>query len=575
MKQLQKNIIFLAFMATLAVTGSLFVGCGGDDNNLLLAEVGPDKIQAINLNEIFERQTQPFDSFEDELTFRRSILDSLIVQQLLIQEAYRLGLDASEEVNRLVLNNKNEFLLDVLYLREIEDHISFDEQEVRALYDSLEYKVMSSHILFEDEETALIIFDSLNSGADFGEMAINHSIDPLVKQNRGELDYAVWGQLVMPFSEAIFNLAPGEISRPFKTNFGWHIAKVEDRIPNDERKSFELMQEFLEESVKNSYRGQLMDSFLTVIENKSPITIEEATIEYVIHKRDNLYPQQLLESMPKNDFDLRQLDRHEKELILATWEGGQMTLGQYLTMIKQQRAEVRPDLDDYEKMEKFIFLQNVMDLLAAEARRKGIEDDPEYKRKIKRFRELTMAVIVENDSIPIINPVTDEELKQYYDDNIELFEIPAKIHIYEILLSSEQEAIKYKNEIKSLTKFREVASKVTERPNYREREGDMNYIEQRTNELIYNAADQVSVGQIAGPVRRNDKFAIVYVADKKPAEIQEYQQAKQSIQANMGAERKQSALASWVEAKKQETTIKIYENNLRPGINKAKYEQTN
>jgi len=569
---MQKNILFLI---VLVLPGLFLIGCGEDNNNLVLAEVGPDKIHAVLLNEIFDRQTQPFDSFEEELEFRRAILDSLIIQQLLIQEAYRLGLDASEEVNRLVLANKGEFLLDVLYLREIEDKVSVDEEEVRALYDSLEYKVKPSHILVKDEETALVLFDSLENGADFGDLAVNHSIDPSAKQNRGELDYTVWGRTVMPFSEAIFNLNPGEISRPFKTNFGWHIARVEDRIPNDERKSFELMRQSLEETVKNGYRAQLMDSFLTVIEERFPITVDKATIEYLIHKRETLYPPQLLESMPKNDFDLRQLDRHEKELILATWEGGQITLGQYLTMIQKQRPEVRPDLDDYDKMAEFIFHQNVMDLLTAEARRKGIEDDPEYIRKIKRFKELTMVDIVENDSIPIYNPVTDEETEKYYDDNIELFEVPAKIHVYEILLSSKEEALKYKNEIKSLTRFQAVAGEKTERPNYRERKGDMNYIQRRTSQVMYDAADQVSVGQIAGPVERGNKYSILYIADKRPSELQEYQQAKQSIQSNMRAERMQESLARWIEEKKKETEIRIYENNLRPGIIKAKYDQTN
>lgn len=574
MRQMQKNIVFLTFSAIILLTGLLFFGCGGDDNNLILAEVGPDKIPAILLTEIFNRQVQPFDSFDDELEFRRAILDSLIIQQLLIQEAYRIGLDASDEVNRLILANKGEFLLDVLYIREIEDKIVVDELEVQALYDSLEYKVKSSHILVKDEETALLLKDSLDNGVDFGDLAVNHSIDPSAQQNRGELDYAIWGRMVMPFSEAIFNMNPGEISAPFETNFGWHIVRVEDRIPNDERKSFELMQASLEEMVRNNTRVELMDSFLTLVEERFPITVEEATIEYLIHKRETLYPQQLLESMPKNDFDLKQLDRHEKELILATWEGGQMTLGQYLTMIKQQRSEVRPDLDDYEKMSKFIFHQNVMDLLTAEARRKGIEDDPEYKRKIKRFKELTMADIVENDSIPIYNPVTEDEIKQYYDENLQLFEVPAKIHVYEILVSEREDAVRYKNEIKSLTRFKEVAGQVTERPNYRERKGDMYYIQRRTSGVVYDAADQVSVGEIAGPIERGGKFAIVYVADKRPGELQEYLQAKQSIQNNMRMERKLESLTLWVEEKKKEIEINIYENNLRPGIDKAKYEQT-
>ena len=92
---------------------------------------------------------------------------------------------------------------------------------------------------------------------------------------------------------------------------------------------------------------------------------------------------------------------------------------------------------------------------------------------------------------------------------------------------------------------------------------------------MYDAADQVSVGQIAGPVERGNKYSILYIADKRPSELQEYQQAKQSIQSNMRAERMQESLARWIEEKKKETEIRIYENNLRPGIIKAKYDQTN
>ncbi|MCP4705293.1 MAG: hypothetical protein GY865_11845, partial [candidate division Zixibacteria bacterium] len=251
MKQMQKNVFFLTFSAILTLSGLLLIGCGGDDNNLILAEVGQDKIPAILLNEIFDRQAQPFNSFDEELEFRKAILDSLIIQQLLIQEAYRLGLDASEEVNRLILANKGEFLLDVLYQREIEDKVLINEAEVRALYDSLEYMVKASHILVSDEETGLILYDSLQNGADFGTMAVNHSIDPSAKENRGDLGYIVWGRTVKAFSEVIFNLNPQEISKPFESNFGWHIARVDDRSPNDERKSFEVMQASLEEATLN------------------------------------------------------------------------------------------------------------------------------------------------------------------------------------------------------------------------------------------------------------------------------------------------------------------------------------
>ncbi len=568
MNQLRKSLIVLSVFV---FSGMLLAGCGEKNDNLVLAEVGPDKITADLLDEIFERETQPFNSFQEELDYRKVILDSLIIQQLLIQEAYRFGLDASEEVNRLVLANTGEFLLDILYQREIEDHVSAPEKEVRAMFDSLEFKVLSSHILLSSEDSALMVMDSLDNGANFEDMALHHSIDPSVSRNRGDIGYSTWGRLTMPFQEVIFNLKPGEISRPFKTNFGWHIAKVVDRVPNEERKSFEAMRETLVEQVKNGYRAQLMDSFLVELEKNYPVKIDTATIEYLYHKAENLYPPQILESMPKNDFDLDQLDRHEKELVLATWDGGQMTLGQYLTLNKQQRPEVRPNLDDYPRMAKFIFQQNIMELLKMKARKQGLEDDPEFKRKLKRFKELTMADIVENDSIPKYNRPTEEDFRAFYDANINQFEVPPSVHVFEIMLSSEQAAMEQKNKLKSLNQFKDAAAALTERSGYRAKNGDLGYVQQRYSPDLYNLASDCPVGQIAGPIKIGNNYSILYVADKRPAEIRDYNQAKQSIQTNMEAERKQGALAQWIDGKKKEVEIKIYENNLRPGINKAKY----
>jgi peptidyl-prolyl cis-trans isomerase C len=571
MNQLQKSLIALSM---LVLSGMLLAGCGEKGDNLVLAEVGSDKITADLLDEIFERDTQPFNSFQEELDFRKTILDSLIIQQLMIQEAYRFGLDASEEVNRLVLANTGEFLLDILYQRQIEDNVSASEKEVRTLYDSLEFKVLSSHILFSSEDSALMVMDSLDNGANFEDMAIRHSIDPSVSRNRGDIGYSTWGRLTMPFQEVIFNLKPGEISRPFKTNFGWHIAKVVDRVPNEERKSFEAIHETLVEQVKNGYRAQLMDSFLVELEGNYPVKVDTATIDYLYHKAENLYPPQILESMPKNDFDIDQLDRHEKELILATWDGGQMTLGQYLTLNRQQRPEMRPNLNDYPRVAKFIFQQNIMELLTMVARKKGLEDDPEFKRKLKRFKELTMADIVENDSIPKNSRPAEEDLRAFYDTNINQFEVPASIHVFEIMLSSEQSALEQKNKLKSLNQFKEAAAELTERPGYRAKNGDLGYIQQRYSPDLYNLASNYSIGQVAGPIKIDNYYSILYIADKRPAEIRDFAQAKQSIQTNMEAQRKQEALAQWVEEKKKEVEIKIYENNLRPGINKAKYGET-
>jgi peptidyl-prolyl cis-trans isomerase C len=92
-----------------------------------------------------------------------------------------------------------------------------DEQEVRA-----------RHILVEKEEDAKAILAELKKGADFAQLAKQKSKDPGASEG-GDLGYFTKDQMVPEFATAAFKLEKGQISDPVKTQFGWHIIKVEDK----------------------------------------------------------------------------------------------------------------------------------------------------------------------------------------------------------------------------------------------------------------------------------------------------------------------------------------------------------
>lgn len=570
MKHLYRLLILTI---SLGLAAAIIPGCGDGGDDLVVAEVGSDKITAGVLNDIFEKNNARHLTYDDEFNHRRAVLDSLVIQQLLIQEAYRKNIDESEEVNRLVLGNKDKFLLDILYLREIEDKVSVSEDEIKQMYDRLEYKYHAAHILTRTEEEALELLDSIQNGGNFEELAVNFSVDPSAKRNRGDLGFFQYGQMVDEFQNQVMKINPGEMSRPFQTKFGWHIVKMIERVPNEQRQGFSVMHDDLEQMAMSAQRRTIQNEFKERLKANSPVTVETATLDYLQHKRETLYPEQVLKNLPKNDFDPAQLDRHEKELILATWQGGQMTLGEYLAEIKKVPASLKPNLDDAAALGDFVFELNIMDLLSAEARRQGLEDDDEYKAKIKRFKELTMADVMQNDSLPDIPVPTEEELRAYYDEHLDDFVVPAKAHVYEILLSSRDEAMDVRNRIKSLSRFQEVAAERTERAGRRNAKGDLGYIEQQYYPALFDLAMSTSVGGIAGPIEIGDKYATIYVADKKAEETTDYLTAKPRLEKILDREKRREAFESWVEQKKKETKIVIHENNIKPGINKAKYDE--
>ncbi len=75
------------------------------------------------------------------------------------------------------------------------------------------------------------IYNLIKNGADFAELATNLSDDPGSARNGGDLGIFGMGRMVPEFEQAAFSLAPGEVSEPFKTSYGWHIVQTLERLP--------------------------------------------------------------------------------------------------------------------------------------------------------------------------------------------------------------------------------------------------------------------------------------------------------------------------------------------------------
>jgi peptidyl-prolyl cis-trans isomerase C len=91
-----------------------------------------------------------------------------------------------------------------------------------------EQEVRARHILVETEDEAKAVKAELDKGADFAELAKKKSKDP-GSADGGDLGFFTKEQMVPEFSVVAFTLEPGKISDPVKSQFGWHIIKVEEK----------------------------------------------------------------------------------------------------------------------------------------------------------------------------------------------------------------------------------------------------------------------------------------------------------------------------------------------------------
>lgn len=559
-------------IVTLALLLPILAGCGSSENPTV-AVIGDYEVKAQELKEYFRQVRHPFPTAEDEYEKKREMLDSLIVNRLLIQGAYEKGIDQSEELARVVVANQDKFLVDVLAQKKVTEKAEPTEDEMRDYWDKLEYKIKASHILVESKDTAQMLLDKIQAGENFEKLAYDYSIDPSAKKNNGDLGYFIWGQMVDEFQQTAWAMEPGEVSPPVKTDYGYHIIKLVDRLKNEYREDFETMRPDIKSRLTQRKQNKLAREYLEGIKEKYPIRVDTATCDYLLHKREQIYPPMILETLPRSDFDPEQLDRNEKELVVATWDNGQITVQEYLEMTKNISPTVKPDFDDYDSLAVVIFSLKLQDILVVEAHREGIDSDPDYQRRIKMFKELAMADMMKNDSIPAPPPPDEGLARQYYEEHPDEFTDPTKVHVFEILLSDELKANKLAKDIKSLKDFKETAMDLTERPGKRASSGDLGFIERKWFPEIYDLAVKTPIGAIGGPVVTQGKYSIFYVADKLESEMKDFLGVKQQIVRKLQRDQKNQALAAWIEERKQNTNIEVNEDAIWETIDRSQYPE--
>jgi peptidyl-prolyl cis-trans isomerase C len=159
--------------------------------------------------------------------------EEVVAREVFMQEAQKQGLDATEDFKNQLELARQAILIRALF----ENHRKtspVSDADVKAEYDKFvaanggkEYK--ARHILVETEDQAKKIMADLKKGAKFEDIAKKQSKDPGSGANGGDLDWANPASFVPEFSEAMIKLKKGETTpAPIKTQFGYHIIRVDD-----------------------------------------------------------------------------------------------------------------------------------------------------------------------------------------------------------------------------------------------------------------------------------------------------------------------------------------------------------
>jgi len=214
------------------------------EDNKTLFTVGGDPVTVGEFKYIYEKNNSGDEKSKAELYTAKSIDDYLALYKnfkLKVKEAEAEGMDTSAKFISEYKNYRNQLAQPYLNDKEVTQDL------IDEAYDRMKWELKASHILItvapdaSPKDTLAAwnkidsIYKAIQKGADFADMAVKYSGDPSAKGakgNKGDLGYFTVFQMIYPFESAAYKIKNvGDVSKPFRTRFGYHIIKLTDKRP--------------------------------------------------------------------------------------------------------------------------------------------------------------------------------------------------------------------------------------------------------------------------------------------------------------------------------------------------------
>lgn len=503
----------------------------------------------------FQRQT----GATDNGLARKSVLNNLIAEELLIREARRRGYD-DDAIGRLEHERiKIQELLNAYHRKFIGNQVTTTEEELRRLFINLNIKLKARHLYAPTRQGADSLYQILQSGGTFEELAKTCFQDPVLRESGGLLGYFSVDEMDPAFEEAAYALRLGEISLPVRTNDGYSIIRVEDRQGNPlvTESEFAKHRLKLETYWKKRKIATATQRHADSLRNELNILFNEAVVQklFVVleqHKENEIIEQA---DLSKNVFPQMENDELLRSKI-GTWDVKKFQQAAQFTS-QGQRGWIRNE----ENLKDYIAGLVVRSFLLTEAKKNKLDKTSDYQQRVAEDFETALLERIE-DVLFNSFEIPEDSLRHYYEEDPTRFAEPPKVQLQELALVDSNRAQFIASQLKQGISFADLVKKYSVNRRSAENGGDIGYLTPNDLGKWSKQVFSLKVGEWIGPLAMNSSFVFLQCTDKLPAKARSFEAAKPEVEQTLRPLLWERTRQQQVESLRATAAVKSYPDKL-------------
>ncbi|OQX87986.1 hypothetical protein B6D60_02820 [candidate division KSB1 bacterium 4484_87] len=548
----------------------LFSFCGRRNDPNILARVGDEIIDREDFILNYELQAKP-GARPRTYNDRKRFLQRMIENRLLALYGLENGYADDPRISHQLKAIEKNVLIKEFYRQKVAGKVKISDAELRQGFLKSKMKIRARHLFVKTKEQADSLLSLLQKGYSFQQLSRNLFRDTTLAKSGGDLGYFSFGDMDENFEDAAYKLRVGEISRPVKTRWGYHIIRVEDKVasPILSESEFQAQKHRIERVIRERKETALANEYVRNLMKDKHVIVKADAVNFLVRaarkikkRTDALLPDKFPELTDEEIQSVQKdVENHLHDTVVE-FAGGSWNVETFFQKIAESLPQDRPDLTSHLDIAEKLAVMVRNEFLLKEALAAEVNQIPHVRRQIRKQKMRLLAKLVRADIVQNIHP-TEQDFQNYYQSHREKYSSPGKIHLREIVVADSMLAQRIYAKVLAGGDFAALAKEYSMHRETAEKGGDLGILTAPDHPQIAAQVKYLQLGQVAEPFANDGYYFLLQLIDRIPPQPLPFRDVEDLVKTDTKNDFIRKSIAKICSDMEKRYPVNVFEDGLR------------